>query len=232
MFQCLQPLARRGLGLQLTRTASSRRRTSRWPISTARVAELEWALDHGARTSSCARPPAHRARLAGRRRPGLRPVLGAVNEAGITGGRPRRRQRLLAQRLRRGRLRGELREGRWKPSIKAFDDRARHHGLPASARLRQALRPLPERADRLGRERRRLPAATCSRSCARPARKTARVTSPRTRSRPSAQHLDQPVLGGRRQRDGRAHGRRPGRLRLRLAAHRGHAASRSTTPSS
>ena len=48
-----------------------------------------------------------------------------------------------------------------------------------------------------------------------------------------AQRLDQPVLGGRRQRGRRAHGRRPRDLRLRLAAHRGHAASRSTTrPSS
>ncbi len=35
--------------------------------------------------------------------------------------------------------------------------------------------------------------------------------------------LDQPVLGGRRQRDGRPDGRRPGDLRVRLAAHRGHA---------
>ena len=43
------------------------------------------------------------------------------------------------------------------------------------------------------------------------------------------QHLDQPVLGGRRQRGRRVHGRRPRDLRVRLAAHRGHAASRSTT---
>ncbi len=44
--------------------------------------------------------------------------------------------------------------------------------------------------------------------------------------------VGQPVLGGRRQRDGRADGRRPGGLRLRLATHRRHARARSTTPSS
>ena len=46
-----------------------------------------------------------------------------------------------------------------------------------------------------------------------------------------AQRVDEPVLGRRRQRGRRAHGRRPRDLRLRLAAHRRHAASRSTTRS-
>ena len=62
--------------------------------------------------------------------------------------------------------------------------RARRARLPDHAGLREALRPLPEPAHRLGRERLRLPRRICSRSCAKPRRRL-RVGSRRIRSRRS-----------------------------------------------
>ena len=47
--------------------------------------------------------------------------------------------------------------GRWAPSIKAFAHRARRVRLPDHARVRQALRAVPGRAHRVGRERIRVP---------------------------------------------------------------------------
>ena len=66
------------------------------------VEELEWALDarrpHG---RACARPhPRTMLRPAHARRPVLRPVLGARQRGRHHRRRPRRRQRVLAQRLR------------------------------------------------------------------------------------------------------------------------------------
>ena len=74
----VQPLARRGLGLRTTRTASSPRRTSRCATSTGPCRELEWALDHGARVDRHAPGrAAHRARAHVAVRRVVRPVLGA-----------------------------------------------------------------------------------------------------------------------------------------------------------
>ena len=52
-------------------------------------------------------------------------------------------------------------------------------------------------------------------------RPPAAATTPRIRSNCSAARVDQPVLGGRHGRGDRPHGRRPGDLRIGLAAHGG-----------
>jgi hypothetical protein len=74
----------RRTGASPTRTASSPRPTSPWPTSTGRCAELEWALDHGARTVVMRppRPPPPPAALAVR--PDFDPFWARVDEAGIT----------------------------------------------------------------------------------------------------------------------------------------------------
>ena len=225
----VQPLVGGGLGLRLRgphlRVAVhlARRPRRRGRGARARAARL------GARTVVHAtRRADHDLRSAHARRSLLRPVLGAGQRGGHHRRRARGRQRLLAQRVRQGGLlRRVLRRG---PSEHRHDvDRARDLRLPRVADLRPAVRPLPEPARRLGRERRRVPARPLP---------EVQVDQPQDpgplQGGPGgdlpAPHLDQPVLGGRRLRDRRPHGRRPGGVRLRLAAHRGAARTRATTP--
>ena len=66
----VQPLARRGLGLRLPGPHLRARRTSRSPIPTGAVAELEWALERAAPASSCMRPRPVPHRAGGTRSPG------------------------------------------------------------------------------------------------------------------------------------------------------------------
>ncbi len=165
------------------RTASSRRRTSR-------SADLDWAIRSSSGRSTAARAcivmrpaaPHTRRRADARER----------SASSIRSGRACRRPaspssctrataatRATATPATVSRPRSRRRPLRAEHQV--VRNRARRVRLPHHARVRQALRPLPQRADRVGRERLRLPRATCSRSCARP---TARcpATSPRTRS--------------------------------------------------
>ncbi len=128
----VQPLARRGLGLRLPRTRSSPRRTSRSADVDWAVAELEWALDRGARVDrACGprrRPPATGQRPPAR--PDVRSVLGAGERGRHHRRRARRRQRLHVARLREGRVLGRVRRGRRASVDQDADDRARDLRLP------------------------------------------------------------------------------------------------------
>ena len=179
-----------------------------------------WA---SARAPSCMRPAAPTTPT-GPRTPGdpyFDPFWARANEAGITVVVHAGRQRLLVERLRARRLLRRL-PGRRPPVDRHAVDGARHLRLPRVARVRPALRPLPEPADRVGRERRRVPPRPV------PQAEVGQPQDPRPLpGRPDrdvqASRVDQPVLGGRRLRDRRPHGRRPRRVRIRLAAHRGPA---------
>ena len=206
------------------------------------LADLDWAVAR-ARVGARPRRP-HRRDAPGRadarptgqlpaERPVFDPFWARVQRGRHHRRRARGRQRLLAQRLRATTAsRPTFSGGGWRAV-----DQDRSHieradlRLPRHARVRQALRPLPEPPHRVGRERRRVPRATCSEAALdRP--QDARLLHRGPGRDVPAQRLDQPVLGGRRRRGRRAHGRRPRDLRLRLAAHRGHARARSTTRSS
>ena len=136
--------------------------------------------------SSCMRPAAPTT-MFGPLTPGdpdVRPVLGPGQRGGHHRRRARGRQRLLAQRLRQGGLLRRVLRRRAVPVIGMHVDRARDLRLPRVADLRPAVRPLPEPARRVGRERRRVPARPVPEAAS---RSTARslASSTRTRSRRS-----------------------------------------------
>ena len=221
-------------GASTTRTASSPRRTSRSPTSTGRSSELEWALDHGARIDrACARPRRRTAiGPAARRRPDVRPVLGARATRPAS---PSSCTRATAATRRNGYALDGFAAGvraaaAGRRSIKTFAHRAgRSYDFLVTLVVRQAAssgsRTCASRRSRTAPS----SSATCSASCASTRPQDARLLHRGPGRDVPAQRVDQPVLGGRRRRGRRAHGRRPGDLRLRLAAHRGHARSRSTT---
>ena len=175
----------------------------------------------GARTI-CMRPAAPTT-VSGSRTPGdpvLRPVLGPRQRGRDHRRRARRRQRLLHS---------TATPGRASPPISAGPAPERRHDaldgagdlrLPRVTRLRPAVHPLPEPAGDLRRERRRVPPRLFQQVPLRPPADP-RALHRRPRRDVQTPCLDQPVLGGRRQRDRRADGRRSGGVRLRLAAHRG-----------
>ena len=221
----VQPLARRRLGLRLPgpdlRGAVHLALRPRLGDPRARVGDRP----RRAHDRDAARRAAHRRRPDARERSAQRSVLGARAGGRHHRRRARGRQRLLEQRLRGRRLRGRRSAAAavGAPNVKAFAHRARRARLPHHARVRQAVRALPRRAHRVGRERLRLPRATCSRSCA------------STEHKMPGYFTEDPVESFRRNiwinpfweddvaRGRRADGRRPRDLRLRLAAHRGHA---------
>ena len=185
MFTRLQPLARRGLGLRLRgpdlRGAVHLARRPRLRGRGARVG----AVDSAPRTV-CMRPAAPtddlRTAHAGRSRTSTRSGP-ASNEAGIT---------VVVHAGDSGySLNGYAKDGfsaefsgRRPPEHRHDGDRARDLRLPRVADLRPALRPLPEPAGRVGRERRRVPRPTCSGSSSRSTGRS-RASSRRTRSRRS-----------------------------------------------
>ena len=193
--------------------------------------ELEWALDRGARVVVHAarrgrRPPT------GPRSPAdpmFDPFWARVNEAGITvvvhAGDSGYSSHGYAQR----RLRAPSFEGGCGAVRQALPHRARRSTTSSiTLVVRQALRALPEPAHRVGRERLGVPARPVQEAASTAPQDARLLPRGPGRDLPRAR-LDQPVLGGRRVRGRRAHGRRPRDLRLRLAPHRGHARSRSTT---
>ena len=124
------------------------------------VAELEWALDRGARVVVHAARRADRPPTGPRSpgRPDVRSVLGPGQRGRHHRRRARRRQRLHVARLRRRRLRRRRSAAAARPTIKAFNIERAALRLPRHARVRPAVRALPERAHRVGRERLRVPA--------------------------------------------------------------------------
>ena len=233
-FRAFNRWLRGGLGLRPTRTASSPRPYLTLADVDWAVEELEWALDKGARLIVM-RPAAPTTAL-GRAlavRPDVRPVLGP-------GQRGRHHRRRARRRQRRTRRNGYADDGfaatferrLSEPSIKMLAHRAGGPRLPRSLVFDELLRAVPEPAHRVGGERRGVPARPVPQAARRGTSKMPGLLPPRTRSRLPPPRVDQPVLGGRRLRDRRAHGRRPGDLRLRLAPHRGHARARSTTSAS
>ena len=113
-------------------------------------------------------------------------------------------------------------QGGWRPNVKSFHIERAAHDFLITLVFDKLFERFPNAPGRVGRERRRLPArpvqeARLDRS------QDARLLHRGPGRGVPAQHLDQPVLGRRRARGRRAHGRRPRDLRLRLAAHRRHA---------
>ena len=127
LFRGVQPVARRGLGLQLSRTPSSPRPYISLCDVDFAVEELEWALDRGARVV-CMRPVRgvdhRRPPVAGQ--PDVRPVLGPPERGRHPARRPRRRLRLLHPGLRRRLLRHvQRRRGRLHAVDQGVQHRAR-----------------------------------------------------------------------------------------------------------
>ena len=123
------------------------------------IRELEWAIDHGARHVVMRPAAPHTAVGPGPgERSAQRPVLGARQRGRHHGRGARGRQRLLEQRLRGRRVRGRLQRQRPVGAVgQGVPHRTRRVRLPDHARVRQVVRALPERAGRVGRERRRVP---------------------------------------------------------------------------
>ena len=113
--------------------------------------------------------------------------------------------------------------GGWRPNVKSFHIERAAHDFLITLVFDKLFERFPGVRSRVGRERRRLPARPLQEAHVDRAQDARLLHRGSGRDVP-AQHLDQPVLGRRRARGGRAHGRRPRDLRLRLAAHRGHAA--------
>ena len=179
--------------------------------------ELEWALDHGARTIVMrpAAPTTHRWPALARRPRTFDPFWARVERGRHHDRRPRRRQRL--HRPTATPATGSAPTSGWR----AVDARSDPHAAAGAPD-----RGLPRRA------RRREGSSTASRTCGSRRSRTARAScaacSSASRSCPTRcglvprgpggdvppPHLDQPVLGGRRRRGARPHGDRPGDLRL------------------
>ena len=167
------------------------------------IRELEWALDRGARMIVMRAGRAdHRHRPPQPVRPAVRPVLGARERGRHHRRRARRRQRLLAQRLRRRRLRGRLQRRRLRPDDQELRDRARrcYDFLARRSTLGQVVQALPRPAGRVGRERRRVPPRPVPQAALAATRKMPGYFTEDPVEIVPAQHVDQPVLGGRRRR--------------------------------
>ena len=149
------------------------------------------APDHGAGSPVALRPDVRRVLAAGQRRRHHR-------------GGPRRRQRDLVERLRRRRVRRHL-QRRVEAIHQVVRHRAGHPRLPALGRLREPVRAVPQPAAGLGRERRPVPARP-HRQGALDGQQDAGLLVGRPGRDVPAPRVDQPVLGGRRQRGGRLHG--------------------------
>ena len=152
------------------------------------VAELEWALDQDARTVVMrAAAPTTASGPLSPAADDVRPLLGPGQRGRHHGRRARRRRRAVLQRVRRRRLLGLLQGRRRAPAAEhqAVRHRAGGARLPGHAGPREALRPLPQRARRLGRERLGVPGPPVPQAAA-PRRGACRATSARTRWSPSA----------------------------------------------
>ncbi len=165
------------------------------------------------------------AALAGRRR--VRPLLGPGERGRHHRGRARRRRRALLQRLRARRLLGLVPRRPGPAEHQDVRHRAGGPRLPGHPDPREALRPLPQPAHRVGRERLRVPGPAVQED-AHDGQAHARLFRRGSRRHLPPPRVDQSLLGGRRQRDRRPHGRRPGDLRVGLAAHRRDCPSRPT----
>ena len=200
----LQPLARGGLGLRTTRTGSSPPPTSPWPTSTSPSPSSSGPSTSTPGSSSCARPPRRPFRRRGRRatrcstRSGpwsTRPASPSSSTPATAATRPTATPRTGS--------RPTSRERASRPSA-MLSHGAGHLRLPGVADLRQAVRPLPQPAGGVGRERLGVPRRSVPASCESTARKMPGYFAERPGRDVPAPRLDQPVLGGRRQRDGRA----------------------------
>jgi len=196
------------------------------------VAELEWALERAPTSSASVRPRSTRRRARSRRRTRPSTASGAWSMRPASRSWSTPATAATAPTATRGGLQRLVQHHVDRP-VPADDQVVQHRAggvrVPHHHRLRQALRPLPERAHRLGGERLRVPGDLFNKLRS-TAKKTPATSRGPGRDLPPSR-LDQPLLGGRRARGGRADGRRPGDLRLGLAHIEGMPAP-STTPSS
>ena len=159
---------------------------------------------HDRRPPSCA-DNAHRPAIP--RRPVVRRLLGACqNEAGITvvahaGDSGYSSQGYAAT------ASPHHSAGTGRPSIKMLAVERADLRLPALAGLRWAVRAIPERPDRLRRERLGVPTRLVPEGAIRATQDPRRVQGGSGRALPT-KRVDQSVLGGRSLRSGRAHGGR------------------------
>ena len=182
----LQPVARRGLALRLRGPHPHRRPTSRSPTPTGRSRSSSGRSTPGARM--IVMRPAAPTTDTGRCSPfdaRFDPFWARVDEAGHHRRRPRRRQRPVVQRLRGRRLRRQL-PLRWlRPDDQELPHRGGDPRLPPLDDAGRALQEVPEPADRVGRERRRVPPRPVPQAPL-AGQEDARAGSARTRSTSSA----------------------------------------------
>ena len=183
------------------------------------VRELEWALDQDAR--AVVMRAAAPITVGGPLSPAddvFDPFWARVNESGITVVVHAGDAGLSSNGYAPDGFSASFRAGPARPSIKMFAIERAAHDFLATPVAGKAVRPLPQRARRLRRERLRVPRPPLRQAAhdhAAHAGLLLRGPGPHL----PPQRVDQPVLGGRRHRDCGPHGRRPGDLRIGLASH-------------
>ena len=189
----VQPLARGGLGLRLSRPPASPCRCSRSPIPTPPLAEVDSLLERGARMVHI-RPapvPGTQRHRPVARRPAARPGVGA-SRRGVDPGRvPPRRQRLQRRSPPRGARARRSRFGNSdalsrSPRVRPRRSTTRWRALVVARRVQ----PAPGAAGREHRERLRLAPRCSSSACA-----SRRNQTPWVFARGSARHGAPPRVG-------------------------------------